>query len=192
MGDFHQFGVVTTLHQLNQRPLEQLEEELIEISNTTPMGLILPSLYSELEGPALSSIVDELSNVCYLDQIVVGLDRANEKQFKKALQFFDRLPQKPDILWNDGPRLREIDQLLHKKGLAPLEAGKGRNVWYMFGYILASGKADTVAIHDCDILTYNRDLLARLIYPVANPALSYKFCKGYYARIANNSMNGRA
>lgn len=192
MGDFHQFGVVTTLHQLNQRPLEQLEEELIEISNTTPMGLILPSLYSELEGPALSSIVDELSNVSYLDQIVVGLDRANEKQFKKALQFFDRLPQKPDILWNDGPRLREIDQLLHKKGLAPLEAGKGRNVWYMFGYILASGKADTVAIHDCDILTYNRDLLARLIYPVANPALSYKFCKGYYARIANNSMNGRA
>ena len=192
MGDFHQFGVVTTLHQLNERPLEELEEELIAISKKKPMGLILPSLYSELEGPALSSIVDEISNVPYLDQIVVGLDRADESQFKKALQFFDRLPEKPDILWNDGPRLRKIDALLQEKGLAPREAGKGRNVWYMFGYILASGKADTVAIHDCDILTYKRDLLARLIYPVANPALSYKFCKGYYARIANNSMNGRA
>ena len=31
MGDFHQFGVVTTLHQLNERPLEELEEELITI-----------------------------------------------------------------------------------------------------------------------------------------------------------------
>jgi len=192
MGDFHQFGIVTTLHQLNQRPLEQLEEELLEFRKKKPMGLILPSLYSELEGPALSSIVDELTNVPYLDQIVVGLDRADESQFKKALQFFDRLPQRPDILWNDGPRLRKIDKLLQEKGLAPQEAGKGRNVWYMFGYILASGKVDTVAIHDCDILTYKRDLLARLIYPVANPALSYKFCKGYYARIANNSMNGRA
>jgi len=49
-----------------------------------------------------------------------------------------------------------------------------------------------VAIHDCDILTYKRDLLARLLYPVANPTLSYKFCKGYYPRIANNSLNGRA
>ena len=192
MGDFHQFGVVTTLHQLNERPLEELEEELLSIGKKKPMGLILPSLYSELEGPALSSIVDELSGVPYLDQIVVGLDRADQSQFKKALQFFDRLPQNPDILWNDGPRLRKIDALLQEKGLAPREAGKGRNVWYMFGYILASGKADTVAIHDCDILTYQRDLLARLIYPVANPALSYKFCKGYYARIANNSMNGRA
>ncbi len=192
MGDFHQFGVVTTLHQLNERPLEELEEELLAIRQKKPMGLILPSLYSELEGPALSSIVDEISNVPYLDQIVVGLDRADESQFKKALQFFDRLPQHPDILWNDGPRLRKIDALLQEKGLAPREAGKGRNVWYMFGYILASGKVDTVAIHDCDILTYKRDLLARLIYPVANPALSYKFCKGYYARIANNSLNGRA
>ena len=46
-------------------------------------------------------------------------------------------------------------------------------------------------MHDCDILTYKREMLARLIYPVANPTFSYKFCKGYYSRIANNSMNGR-
>jgi|GEM_PF-1139 len=191
MGDFHQFGNITTLHQLNNRPLEELEAELLQFRKKKPMGLILPSLYSELEGPALSSIVDEIANVPYLDQVVVGLDRADESQFKKALQFFERLPQGPDILWNDGPRLRKIDTLLQEKGLAPKEMGKGRNVWYMFGYILASEKVDTVAIHDCDILTYKRDLLARLIYPVANPNLSYKFCKGYYARIANQSMNGR-
>ena len=87
MGDFHQFGNVTTMHQLNNRPLEELEAELLEFRKKMPMGLILPSLYSELEGPALSSIVDEITNVPYLDQIVVGLDRADESQFKKALQF---------------------------------------------------------------------------------------------------------
>ena len=52
MGDFHQYGQVTTLHQLNQRPLEELEAELMEFRKSRPMALILPSLFSELENPA--------------------------------------------------------------------------------------------------------------------------------------------
>lgn len=191
MADFHQHGIVTALHQLNTRSLEDLETELMEIRKTEPMALILPSLYSELEMPALSNIVDELSKVPYLDQVVVGLDRADEAQFRHALEFFNRLPQRPTILWNDGPRLRAIDALLHDHGLAPEQPGKGRNVWYMFGYVLATGRAKAVALHDCDITTYKRDMLAHLIYPVANPKFSFRFCKGYYARIANQSMHGR-
>ncbi len=191
MGDFHQHGIITTLHQLHTRSLEDLEAELMELSREHPMALVLPSLYSELEGPALSGILDELSQVSYLDQIVVGLDRASEEQFRHALEFFSRLPQRPNVLWNDGPRLRAIDSLLQSHGLAPDQPGKGRNVWYMFGYVLATGQAHSIALHDCDILTYKRDLLARLIYPVVNSSLSYKFCKGYYARTANNKMHGR-
>ncbi len=191
MGDFHQHGVVTTLHQLNQRPFEQLEADLVEFGKSRPMALILPSLYSELEGPALSLIVDELCEVPYLDQIVVGLDRASEDEYRHALEFFSRLPQRPQVLWNDGPRLRRIDKKLREHNLAPEEPGKGRNVWYMFGYILATNRASAVALHDCDITTYKRDMLARLIYPVANPSFSYKFCKGYYARVADHKMNGR-
>ncbi|MDP0490875.1 MAG: alpha-amylase family glycosyl hydrolase [Verrucomicrobiota bacterium JB023] len=191
MGDFHQSGNITTLHQLRQRPLEDLEAELTHISQTRPMALVLPSLYSELQGPALSKIVAELAHVNYLDQIVVGLDQANEEEYRHALRFFENLPQQPKVLWNDGPRLRDIDARLQSLGLAPDQPGKGRNVWYMFGYILAMGRAEAIALHDCDIVTYERGLLARLIYPVANPAFSYKFCKGYYARIANQSLNGR-
>ncbi len=191
MGDFHQHGLITTLHQLNNRPLEKLEADLMQFRKHRPMALVLPSLYSELQGPALSSILDEIAEVPYLDQIVVGLDRANEQEYRHALEFFGRLPQQPQVLWNDGPRLRKIDALLAEKGLAPKEPGKGRNVWYMFGYVIASGKAQAVALHDCDITTYKRDMLARLIYPVANPSFSYKFCKGYYARVAKGSMNGR-
>lgn len=47
-----------------------------------------------------------------------------------------------------------------------------------------------VAVHDCDIVTYSRELLARLCYPVAHPALGFDFCKGYYARYTNR-WNGR-
>jgi glucosyl-3-phosphoglycerate synthase len=87
--------------------------------------------------------------------------------------------------------LRELDNLLKEKDLAPTEMGKGRNVWYCYGYVLASGKASSVALHDCDITTYHREMLARLIYPVANPNFNYEFCKGYYSRVADGKLNGR-
>ena len=96
-----------------------------------------------------------------------------------------------DSLWNDGPRLRQLDAELSEKGLAPSEEGKGRNVWYCLGYMLASNRAEAIALHDCDITTYDRSLLARLIYPMANPQFSYQFAKGYYPRVANGSLNGR-
>ncbi|MAH72643.1 MAG: glycosyl transferase [Cellvibrionales bacterium TMED49] len=192
MADFYQNGIITTLHNLQNRPTSQLEEELTNFAIHRPMGLILPSLYSELQGPALSNIVNELSAVPYLDQIVIGLDRATEKDYRHALNFFSRMPQEHKVLWNDGPRLKAIDDSLRDLDLAPKELGKGRNVWYCMGYILASGRTESIALHDCDIKTYDRSLLARLIYPVAHPSFSYEFCKGYYARTANGKMHGRA
>lgn len=191
MADFYQNGVVTTLHNLSNRPLENIEAELLEFARVRPLGLLLPSLFSELEGEALPRILDHLTLVPYLDQIVIGLDRADEAQFREALRFFSRLPQPHRVLWHDGPRLRALDAELHAMDLAPREEGKGRNVWYCMGYILGAGRVESVAIHDCDILTYERSLLARLIYPVANPAFNYEFCKGFYARVAKNKINGR-
>lgn len=192
MADFHQNGIVTTLHNLIDRPLADIETDLLRFSKVRPLGLLLPSLFSELEGEALPKIVDRLKEVPYLSEIVIGLDRADEQQFRHALTFFSALGQHHRLLWNDGPRLKALDAELNALNLAPQELGKGRNVWYCIGYFLASGKSESIALHDCDILTYQRDLLARLIYPVANPQFSYEFCKGYYARIANGSLNGRA
>lgn len=191
MGDFYQNGIITTLHNLSSRSNEDMEAELIRFAKVRPMSLVLPCLYSELEGPALDNIVKELTKVEYLNEIVIGLDRADESQFKHAIQFFSRLPQKHRVLWNDGPRLQEVNRVLQNHGLAPKELGKGCNVWYCLGYILAQGNASSVALHDCDILTYDRSMLARLIYPVANPSFNYQFCKGYYARVAASKMNGR-
>ena len=171
--------------------MESLEAELVELGKTTPMTLILPCLFSELEGSALANIVEELTKVEYLDQIIIGLDRASEVQFEYAKKYFSRLPQHHRILWNDGDRLQSVHQILKQEGLAPSARGKGYNVWYCMGYFLSCNNSRIVALHDCDILTYEKGLLAKLLYPLANPAFRFQFCKGYYYRQANNTLNGR-
>ena len=133
MSDFFQNGNVSTLHNLTRRSVEELEVELSNFASARPIGLVLPSLYSELEGPALENIVNELTKVPYLNRITIGLDRADEAHFAHAKQYFSRLPQKHTVLWHDGPRLTALDEELGALGLAPPEPGKGRNVWYCFG-----------------------------------------------------------
>lgn len=192
MSDFFQNGTVTTFHNLTDRTVDDLESELLEFSKQKNLGLLLPSLFSELEGPALKNIVEELKKVPYLNQIVIGLDKANAEQFEFAKEYFSGLPQDVKIVWNDGPRMQAITERLRAVDLAPKERGKGSNVWNCFGYMLASKKADAVALHDCDVLTYDRSLLAKLIYPVAHPTFNFVFSKGYYPRYADGKLNGRA
>jgi len=191
MADFYQNGVITTLHNLGQRRIEDLEAELKRFSLERPMALILPSLFSELEGEALPKIVEQLKTVDYIEEIIIGLDQANDEQYRYALNFFSQLPQQHRVLWNDGPELKQIQNELLEMGLAPKQQGKGKNVWSCIGYTLAATRAEAIALHDCDIKTYDRTLLARLFYPIANPQFSYEFCKGYYARIADQKLNGR-
>lgn len=191
MSDFFQNGIITTLHNLADRPIEDLEAQLALFARDRPMTLVLPCLYSELAQPALKNILAELSKARYLSHIVIGLDRANKSQYIEALHYFSVLPQRHTVLWNDGPRLGQIQDKLRGLGLAPGELGKGCNVWYCFGYVQAVGEAKAVALHDCDITTYDRGLLARLLYPVAHPRFNYEFCKGFYARVAQGKLNGR-
>ena len=148
-------------------------------------------MFSELKGPALPNIVKEISQVKFIKNIVIGLDKANRKEFEESKIFFSSLPQRHEILWNDGPNLKELNAQLASQNLAPQEMGKGRNVWYCMGYILALGDTEAIALHDCDIVTYNRNLLARLVYPVANPRFNFDFCKGYYPRVSDGRVKGR-
>ncbi len=191
MGEFSQNGVVANLHDFSTRTTDQIEKDLEKFSKTRPMELILPCLYSELEGDALPKIVNEISKTKYLNHIIIGLDKANKLQAKKAWKFFKKLKVPFSILWNDGPKLKKLDKELKKIDLAPKQMGKGRNVWYCIGMAIARDEARSVALHDCDIKTYDRRLLAKLFYPVENPLFNYEFCKGYYPRIADNRMHGR-
>lgn len=191
MSDFHQNGNIAQFHNLRSRPLEELIYEIETYAQTRKITLVLPCLYSELEGPAMGNILDELSKVTYLHRIIIGLDRADEHQFRRARDFFARLPQEHVVLWNDSPRMSELDAKLDEMGLAPQEQGKGKNMWTCMGYLISCADTSVMALHDCDIVTYKRDLLDRLVYPVVNPNFRYQLSKGYYPRIGDGKLNGR-
>ncbi|AUC54215.1 glycosyl transferase [Sagittula sp. P11] len=191
MADFHQNGNIAQFHNLRQRPIEELVYEIETFAQTRKISLVLPSLYSELEGPALSHIIDELSQVSYLHRIVIGLDRANEDQFRRARDFFSKLPQDHVVLWNDSPRMKAYMARLEEMGLAPDEPGKGKNMWTCMGYLISCADTAVMALHDCDIVTYDREMLARLVYPVVNPNFRYQLSKGFYPRVGGGKLNGR-
>ncbi|HCI12998.1 MAG: glycosyl transferase [Gallionellales bacterium GWA2_60_142] len=190
MTDFYQTGIITTLHQLGQPSLERLESELLGFAKTRPIALVLPALYSEFEGPAMPGIVQELSKVKYLNEIVLALDQATEDDFRRVREFMSPIQTEVKIIHNNGKRIGEVYETLTRNGLDAGLRGKGRSAWLAYGYVLARGKSDVIALHDCDIVTYSRELLGRLCYPVANPNLNYVFCKGYYSRVTSK-MNGR-
>ncbi|MDX9715385.1 MAG: hypothetical protein RBT37_08145 [Dissulfurispiraceae bacterium] len=191
MSDFYQLGVVATFHRLGRRTFEQIEAELSWYAQSRPIALVLPSLYSELHGDALTGIVRELKDVTYIKEVVVALGPASKQEFNHAKQFFSVLPQKTSLIWNSGPRITDIFKSIQATGLPIGEEGKGRSAWMAYGYILSQLNFHVIALHDCDILTYSRDMLARLCYPVTNPSLDYDFCKGYYSRITDR-LHGRA
>ncbi|MGQ8338544.1 hypothetical protein ACUNWD_18455 [Sunxiuqinia sp. A32] len=194
MGDFHQNGGITTLHNLNYSTLDYLEKKLVKFARRRKMGLIIPALYTELEKPALQNIVDTLKDVPYISEITIGLDQANEEQYKHAKEYFSVLNSdkcRCRVLWNDGPRMMKLRNLFEEKKIYIGDPGKGRNVWLCFGYMIASGRSEAIALHDADIITYSREMLARLYYPVADPTFNYKFCKGYYFRSDGTKLNGR-
>jgi glucosyl-3-phosphoglycerate synthase len=190
MSDFHQNGVVTVLHRLGASNLDRLEKELERHASNNPIALVLPSLYSELENPALKNIVHVLKDIRYVNEIVVSLDRASALEFRFAKQFFSVLPQRVRIVWNDGTGIQDILKLLSSSEIDTGLPGKGRGCWMAFGYVLARGQSNVIALHDCDILSYNREYLARLCYPIVHPNLAYEFCKGYYSRVTDR-LHGR-
>ncbi len=190
MGDFHQPGEITTLHRFGKLDLNKLESAIKKYSRLRPIALVLPTIFSELEGTALPKILEELKEVKYLNQIVVTLGRFNKEQFKQAKKFFSVLPQEVKLIWNDSSRIKKLYKLLDDENVSAGQDGKGRSAWLAYGYVLAMEKPKVIVLHDCDIQTYSREFLARLCYPVVNHNLDFEFCKGYYLRVTDR-MHGR-
>ncbi len=190
MSDFFQNGVVTVLHRLGKPNIQQLEIELEKHATVNPIALVLPALYTELEGPALKGIVDQLQAVRYLNEIVVALGNASALEFRRAKEYFKVLPQNVRIVWVNGPRMQDLLKQLVSQEIDVGLPGKGQSCWLAFGYVLARHRSNVIALHDCDIVSYNREYLARLCFPIANPGLGYEFCKGYYSRVTDR-IHGR-
>jgi glucosyl-3-phosphoglycerate synthase len=192
MADFFQNGVITTLQNLGDRSIKSIEKELEDFGQRHQMVLLLPALYSEFQTPAMHKIIEELKGVKYLYKIILGLDQATKEQFEEVKKLMSVLPCKVDVLWNDGPKIQELYKDLTNEGFPGLHTpGKGRNVWTMIGYGLTDKDAYAFALHDCDIVNYNREIPARLFYPIIHPALDFEFNKGFYSRVTNK-LHGRA
>ncbi len=190
MADFYQDGVLTTLHRLTNNHVDRLEADLAKFTRNRPIGLVLPALYTEFETLAMQRIVEQLRKIQYLERIVVAVGRATHDQFERAKGFFHDFYTPVRLIWIDGPRIQSLLKKLEERGVPAGPDGKGRSCWLSYGYLLASRCCDVIALHDCDIVNYDRQLLARLCYPVAHPHLSFEFCKGYYARVTDR-MHGR-
>jgi len=190
VSDFYQHRLITTLHQLADPSFNDQQEQLKEYTKEKPITLVMPALYSEVEGPALPRILDHLEKVEFINEVVISMNGMNSDQFVKAKEFFSRLPQRHFIIWNDGPRVSEIYNELKEAQITEYIPGKGCNVWMAYGFILARGNAGIIAMHDSDILSYHREMLARLCMPTAHPGLEYDYCKSYYGRVSDR-MYGR-
>jgi glucosyl-3-phosphoglycerate synthase len=170
--------------------VDRLEQTLLAHSSRRPISLVLPCLISELDGPGLKGIVDILRGVDYLRQIVVSIGGTDDRsRYEEMRDMFDGVRtlsgEAPILLWNSGPRVQALYGTLRREGLDPGASGKGQSTWLAFGYVLATDVARVIAVHDCDIRDYSRELLARLCYPTASPNLHYEFAKGYYGRVAD-------
>ncbi len=190
MADFHQSGCVATLHRLETRNLDVLEREIERFAARRPIALVLPCLFAEFSRPAIHHIIEELRQVRYIDSVVMSLAQATQQQLGEARAALAVLPQRVSVVWQDGPAMKGLYHVLRDHGLDPGPDGKGRGCWMAYGYLLADRRCGVIASHDCDILTYSRELLARLCYPIVHPQLRYDFAKGYYARV-NGTLNGR-
>ena len=153
MADFHQTGVITTLHRLGRTDLTRLERELYSHAWVRPIALVLPCLYSELRDVALKGIIDALMGVKYLRQIVVSLSGTERQdEFEEMCAAFEGVHtmngEPVTVLWNGGPRMRELYFRLAREGLDAGEDGKGRSAWMAYGYVLSSNLSRVIAVHD--------------------------------------------
>lgn len=167
-----------------------MEAQLKHFSRERPLALVLPCLHTEIRGAALKGVVEVLRAVPYLQRVIVSVSgTADPEEFHAVREFFRSLPEVL-CMWGSGPTVGELLGRLRESGLEAGPDGKGRAVWLGTGYALARGDCDGLAFHDCDVLTYDREFLARLCFPIIHPNLDYDFCKGYYGR-ATSRLHGR-
>ena len=191
MADFSQPGLVTTLHDLGAIQPRTLEDRLLTATEHCPIGLVLPVTADDMQADPFSRIVDVLLNVPWVARIAVTMGVApNEADYREAWQKLRPLGERAEIVWTDGERIQSIYARLNESGLNLSVPGKGRSVWTAFGYLLANPRLKAYVLHDCDIVNYERNMLARLCFPLVDPALDFEFCKAYYARTTDR-MHGR-
>jgi glucosyl-3-phosphoglycerate synthase len=64
--------LITTIHDLGC-DIERLDDHLTEVSQSLPTAVLIPSLYEELQRPALTRIRDQLMHCRFVNNVVISL-----------------------------------------------------------------------------------------------------------------------
>jgi len=168
-----------TFSILHNHNIKGMEEKLLEGSLKIPIGVLIPALYSDLSGKAMKNIIHILKSIDFVKRIYICLDQANREEYKRALKISEPLKEKAVVIWNDSPKVREVIREIEKELVVGIR-GKGNAVWTGLGYVIAKGEISALAFHDADILTYDKEFLIRLLFPIVH--LRFQFSKGYYVR----------
>jgi glucosyl-3-phosphoglycerate synthase len=171
---------ITTLHDLHVDKT-QLMKMVSDVAIERPVTVVMPMLYNELKNDALENILKHLNKCNYLKEVIVPLAANNKEEFNHVKRFFSKLSIPKLIIWCNGPKITDLLNQLKPKGLELTSySGKGRDVWIALG--IASIESYGIAFHDADILSYDEMFPTKLLYPILEPELDFKFNKGYYAR----------
>jgi len=182
---------IATLHDFNIDK-KKLIKTVIDSTNVRPASVIMPMLYKEINRDSLYNIKKGLNNCTYLKEIIIPLAAKNEKEFGHVKRFFSDLKIPHLIMWCNGPKIENTLNELKTDGIDLFKyRGKGRDVWLALG--IASLRSYAIALHDADIMIYDEMIPTKLLYPLVEPELDFKFNKGYYARVntEKNIMYGR-
>ncbi len=172
---------ITTLHDLNLDK-KKLMKNISDVAVERPVSVILPMLYSEIKSDSLGNIVTQLNKCTYLKEVIVPLAAKEEAEFIHVKRFFKKLEIPKLVMWCNGPKIENLLTQLKAEGLNLTKyRGKGRDVWLALG--IANLRSYAVALHDADIQGYNELIPTKLLYPLLEPELDFKFNKGYYARV---------
>ena len=172
---------ISTLHELciDKKKLMKI---VSEAAAERPVSVIMPMLYKEIKNDALENIKANLNKCDYLYEIVIPLAAKDEKEFEQVKRFFKDLKVPKLIMWCNGPKIDKLLVGLKNEGINLLKyRGKGRDVWLAMG--VASINSYAIALHDADVLGYSEMIPTKLLYPIVERELDFKFNKGYYARV---------
>ncbi len=171
---------------------DELSTNLLSLKEKFPSGLIIPIFGSDINGPGLPKIVEEINKCRYLSKVYIALTVKDPHEYEEALRVSRSFKIPCEVIWCNKPEVLAVLEELKSKGLDVTQhSGKGKDVWMAMG--IASIDLFAFAMHDADIVSYTKMLPTKMLYPVIEPKLDFFFAKGYYARISleNKRFYGR-
>ena len=160
---------------------DYMSNYLCDLKKQFPSGLIIPIIGNDIKSPSLPKMIQEINQCQYLTKVIIALS-ADDKEYEEAMRVSRSFKVPCQVAWCNKPEVTTILEELKHKGLDVTNlSGKGKDVWIAIG--IASLDLFAFALHDADIVTYDKMVPTKLLYPIIEPRLDFFFSKGYYARI---------